>query len=1083
MPDFSLSVNLIRDRDRPLNYFKTPNGERIAGQIAADFEQGQRVFNLIGSYGTGKSAFLWAFSQSLRGQKTFFDLGILVGQNVEVIDLIGEFRAATNFFSQKIKPGEAAALPFENLFAEIFHRYHLLNKKGDGLLVLLVDEFGKLLEWAARHSPEQELYFLQQLAEFIGNPAHRILLVTALHQNFEAYANALNQPQRQEWAKVKGRFREIPFNEPVEQLLFLAAESLAQKPLWEVQLSKEAAKVFAEKCRASAKLFAESGAFPTKEPSELAEKLFPLDLFSASCLTLALQKYGQNERSLFSFLEGEDNTGIRQFDRRDNLFFNLANVHDYLAFNFGAWLSSPQNTDRLTWAAIRSSLERIENEIAPEQQADCRKLVKTVGMLQLFAAGGSKLGVDFLLEYDELCLSVDKAGQAIALLERYKIFLFRKYANRFVLFEGTDVDIDRELLTAADRVEDISDMATLLNRSFHFEPVFTKEHFFKTGTPRVFDFKIASLPQKPLVPTGDIDGFVQLLFNDQLTEKAVAEVSLEQKEAVLYGFFKNSKVIRQQLFEIERTKKAIEHVPSEDKVARRELSSIQKHHENLLAHFIYGNLFEPKSEVVWFFQGRRIQLESHRAFNALLSEICRAIYPDAPVFKNELVNRTKLSSQIHTARRAFLKNMVGAWLSPEMGFEGEKFPPEKTIYLSLLKENGLRPDPQNLAALPKITAESSFRPLWDFCGNFLAESKTGRRRLSELTDALARRPFKLKQGLIDFWLPTFLFLKKDEFALFGTAGYIPTISDDSLELVIKTPSDFEVKAFDIAGIRLEVFQAYRRFLSQSEAERPGNETFIETIKPFLSFYRGLPDYARNTKRLQKESLAVREAIAKSKDPEKTFFEDLPAALGCSLADLKRSPEAVEAFSERLQEAVREIRACFGALVGRFEAFVQEAVFYENLTFVECQNRFRERFGGIPQHRLLPHHKTLLQRVFSELDDREAWFGSVAQAVAGKPLHQFRDDDEPLLFDRLKQWVMELDNLALLANSGANEEKEEVFGLEITSFEDIEKKIVRFPKKKKAEIGRIENQLRKHLVDDKTLNIAALAGVLKELLKK
>ena len=32
----------------------------------------------------------------------------------------------------------------------------------------------------------------------------------------------------EEWTKVKGRFREITFNEPVEQLLFLASEYVAE---------------------------------------------------------------------------------------------------------------------------------------------------------------------------------------------------------------------------------------------------------------------------------------------------------------------------------------------------------------------------------------------------------------------------------------------------------------------------------------------------------------------------------------------------------------------------------------------------------------------------------------------------------------------------------------------------------------------------------------------------------------------------------------------------------------------------------------------------------------------------------------
>lgn len=45
-----------------------------------------------------------------------------------------------------------------------------------------------------------------------------------MHQSFESYAYALTSTQKQEWTKVKGRFREITFNEPVEQLLFLASE-------------------------------------------------------------------------------------------------------------------------------------------------------------------------------------------------------------------------------------------------------------------------------------------------------------------------------------------------------------------------------------------------------------------------------------------------------------------------------------------------------------------------------------------------------------------------------------------------------------------------------------------------------------------------------------------------------------------------------------------------------------------------------------------------------------------------------------------------------------------------------------------
>ncbi|MBK8193491.1 MAG: hypothetical protein IPK76_09865 [Lewinellaceae bacterium] len=42
---------------------------------------------------------------------------------------------------------------------------------------------------------------------------------------------------------------------------------------------------------------------------------------------------------------------------------------------------------------------------------------------------------------------------------------------------------------------------------------------------------------------------------------------------------------------------------------------------------------------------------------------------------------------------------------------------------------------------------------------------------------------------------------------------------------------------------------------------------------------------------------------------------------------------------------------------------------------------------------------------SELDDRKAWLSSIAQAVVGKTLETLRDDDEPQLYDKLKNFVL------------------------------------------------------------------------------
>src|SRR5690606_32996612 len=257
--------------------------------------------------------------------------------------------------------------------------------------------------------PENELYFIQQLAEFCNNPKHNIVLITTVHQSIESYAYSLSAVQRQEWTKVKGRFREITFNEPVEQLLYLASEYVAKN--FENKTSTKAI----EKCL---KLATETKAFNLNRDFlyEIASKLYPLDILSANILTLSLQRYGQNERSLFSFLESSDYTGLSKYDKNGNPFYNLSNVYDYLNFNFYSFLTSKYNPEFSAWSSIRSSIEEAERAFDSSIN-EYIKVIKTIGLLNIFAASGSILDLQFLMGYLKIACGVSEAKGLIRNLE------------------------------------------------------------------------------------------------------------------------------------------------------------------------------------------------------------------------------------------------------------------------------------------------------------------------------------------------------------------------------------------------------------------------------------------------------------------------------------------------------------------------------------------------------------------------------------------------------------------------------------------------------------------------------------------
>lgn len=1067
---FTTSTNIIRDTDRELKYIPTPNAIRISNQISNDFKQGIRSFNIIGSYGTGKSSFLWALEQNLNARKSYFGLNMLSNPKIGFIKIIGEYQSLGKSFIDALGINDEITTT-ENIFSEIYNRYYDLGKENP-LLVIIIDEFGKFLEYASNNEPEKELYFIQKLAEFVNNSDNNIVLLTAVHQNFDAYAIHLESSQRQEWTKVKGRFKEITFNEPVEQLLLLASEYTQEK---------QSIRTKEKEINELVGILSESKAFSVNEDyiKSIAKKLYPLDSISAYVLTLSLQKYGQNERSLFSFLESTDHTGLYQHSILNDSFYSIAEVYDFLIHNYFSFLNSRYNPDFTTWKSIRASLEKVES-LFDKNLLHYEKLIKTIGLLSIYAQAGAYINRDFLVKYSQKSLGINNAETLIEDLEIKKIILYRNYNNRYILFEGTDLDIPTALYEAGNKIDDITDVVTLLNKNYSLAPVLAKRAMFETGTPRLFEYKISSQPISTK-PVGDVDGFINLVFNEKNILKDIQEVSSSNKEAILYCYYLKSKEIKDLLFEIEKTRKVIEENP-DDKVAVTELKNIILHQRNLLNHKILNSLFGDNASVLWVFNGELKELKSQKEFNVFLSEICRTVYHRTPYFNNELVNKHKISTSIHTAKRNYFKALANEWDIPQLGFPIDKFPPEKTIYLSLLENNGIKLCDDDSSNIIEPHDENGFYDLWLASVDFLNSAKLSRRSVTEFVEILNNKPFKLKQGFIDFWVPTFLFIKRDEYALFNERIYTPIINEDILERLAKIPEDFEVKSFALEGVKLDIFNSYRKFLNIDLNQSGSAQTFIETIKPFLVFYRGLPDYSKHTKRLSKESIAIREAIANSKDPEQSFFEDFPTALGYSVSKIQKDRTELQHFIIQLQDSIKEVRNSFDELVNRFEIFIQDKYFDNQLTFEEYKKEFQKRYKNLHRHLLLNNQKSFVQRLDSQIEDKKAWLSSLAQSLIGRSLEKFKDEDELMLYDKFTEMILNLDSLNRISKSKFDETKELALDIQINSFgKEMANKVIRLPKSKSKEVEKLEENIKELLSKDKSIDIAAITAILKDLL--
>jgi hypothetical protein len=93
-------------------------------------------------------------------------------------------------------------------------------------IVLIVDELGKFLEYAATHPEDGDVFILQSMAESASRSEKPFLLVTILHQAIDRYTAHISSSRRQEWAKVQGRFEDVAFEEPTEQVVRLMAQAI-----------------------------------------------------------------------------------------------------------------------------------------------------------------------------------------------------------------------------------------------------------------------------------------------------------------------------------------------------------------------------------------------------------------------------------------------------------------------------------------------------------------------------------------------------------------------------------------------------------------------------------------------------------------------------------------------------------------------------------------------------------------------------------------------------------------------------------------------------------------------------------------
>ena len=841
-------------------------------------------------------------------------------------------------------------------------------------LLLVIDEFGKNLE-AIRDGGDADPYLLQQLAEAGQGSGLPIFVLTLQHLSFEDHLTGASSNQRREWAKVQGRFEDIAFVESASQSRALIGT------IFDVYDDELRARIH-RWANTQAKAMRQLGIADLADPKTVAS-CYPLHPLAALVLPELCNRHGQHERTLFSFLAGHHAASASSFLAKTDLptsgplpTMGLNTVYDYFVGSSALQIDEAGASGR--WTEIATRL-RDTHGLTPQQSL----LAKAIALLNLVSTTGTIRASRTILA--RTGASTDKTLDE---LERAGVVTYRDFADEYRIWEGTDVDINLLLATARQRVAK-QPLIEILNKVDQPQPVVAARHSAEHDVLRVFSRRYAEASEQvePCGAFSRYDGELLLVVSSGHEAPALDRPWAEAKPIVA-AIPADLTTLDASAREIASVQIALED-PSvaDDWVARRELGERLAQTRVGLDRALTDTF--SSNSCRWVLLGPRgRELQGGRG-SAALSEAADIAYSVTPRVRNEMLNRTELTSQGAKARGLLLTAMIEHGADADLGMAG--YGPEVAMYRAFLKRTGLHgPDKRNDSMAFQKPADESLQPAWGTLQEEFKRSTSQRINLSEVYAALLLPPFGMKEGAIPVLVTAALIACSDEVAIYEHGTFKPLLTAELSERLVRNPGHFDIKHFaNTTGARRQVIDALASQLELRPSFRKHRvANVLSVVGHLVSRISRLDNYTRHTHNLSPSTVRAREVLMEAVEPDNLLFASLPEALGFPPvpADMGEYVLA-EAYAAGVGETLDELSTCFGRLLNeQLERLLETSAETSRMAVMG-------QAASLAGEVLDPEVRAFALSLANDTVESDTdWVKAVATVVAKKAPAEWSDDD-------------------------------------------------------------------------------------------
>ena len=971
---------------------------------------GEAAFTWTGPYGSGKSSLVVALN-ALIGKDP--NLKNIIGKSFDQVDL-KTIQKSFNVNANKgwdFLPIVGFKGDFETtLRDQISDIYKLtakqkkketidlvedLARNKDCGLFIIVDEMGKFLEAAAEGLCD--VYFFQQLAEKASRSNGKILFLGILHQSFTEYGRRLTRNYRDEWSKIQGRFVDLPLNVVGEELIDLVSKAIhsSQKPKIVDPVCKEIALHISNWRPVSVDTLAYS-----------LTQCWPLHPVTAALLgPISKRRFGQNQRSVFGFLNSSEPFGFQVFlkntEASTKKVFTPDILWDYLQYNLEPSIMASPDGHR--WSIAVDALARTEAFGADKETLS---IVKSIALMNLFHERSGLVPEQNLLFQCIPGITKKRLNEVLMQLETWSILLYKKHKKSYSLYEGSDFDIDAAIEEAYDQVPQLD--YDLLRKAAGFQPIVAKKHYHNTGALRWMDFDLVPSEQafsraKNYKPSNGAMGLFMILLGNEgeqvqeLETLCTKATKAQKKWPIICSIAKNYFLIRSHAKELQALEWIKNYDPSlgGDTVGRREVDSRLSTMRNQLCEYLQQTL----SNATWFVYGKKTSSFDFQKLHQLASIKAEELYFNSPRIQSELTNRIKPSSNSNAALKILLKAMV-----ENLGYERlriEGYPAEGGLYDILISNTGIY-DGHSFVAPNGEKDHCNISPLWEAADNHFEKNSHRQVSLLELYEIWTAPPYGVKNGLLPFFAVAYILTKINDYAAYLEGVYRPSVDDLFIDVLMKSPADIALRPMKFSDVGQKILAGVCSTINEIDSGKPKlTETSepLEIARRLVTLVVDLPPWALRTRKLSKNSIRFRELIKTANDPNKILFDDLPELFSEYQDNLNKGD--VQPIIDEIERSILELYYVYPKLIKEMEHVLLEELqaINENIICFEDLNARAKNIMHISGDFKLNAFAARLAKYSGSIEDTEG----LASLAADKPTRDWIDLD----VNRAKLHIAEL----------------------------------------------------------------------------